>query len=152
MLSSDDYRSLHDWAMFYQSKGVPIFPVRPMTKMPFGGSTKKRKQPLGDFAARMRQTSKEGIVPTAEDVDKFWTSSGGMYANIGFFPSWVVIDVDSKPGKANGAGTLRELLGEDEYRFILSQALIVNTPTGNGRHLHFAYPELDQINHGKWID
>jgi len=131
--------------------------------MPYGESPHKAnpnernklvtpKFPLGDSAGRMRRKSKEGIVPTVEEVNAFWGSTGGMYANIGYFPSWVVIDVDSKPGKANGAGTLRELLGEDEYRFILRQALIVNTPTGNGRHLHFAYPELDQINHGKWND
>ena len=147
----DDYPSMHDWAMFYQSKGVAIFPLRPMTKIPFGGSTKKKKQPLGDFAGRIRRASKDGIVPTPEDVDGFWSTPGGMYANIGFFPSWVVIDVDAKPNKTNGADTLRELLSEDGYQFILSQALIVNTPTGTGRHLHFSPPELDQaIRHGKW--
>ena len=124
MLTPND--SFHDWAMFYQNKGVPIFPLRPFTKMPYGESqhvTKEnknkqkglKKYPLGDFAARIRRASKEGIVPTPEDVDGFWSTPGGMYANIGFFPSWVVIDVDSKPDKANGADTLKELLSEYEY-------------------------------------
>ena len=87
-----------------------------------------------------------GVPIAPYELSQFWERE--PLANILMFPGALsgvdVIDVDTKPGKKSGF----ETLSEHGLDWVIEEALLVFTPTGNGLHLYFKHT-VDSPNNKK---
>lgn len=126
-MTSNAYESenltLLDAALLYASAGFAVFPLRPQSKEPIGGS--------------------HGCKDATKDVKliKEWWSAT-PHANVGIATGpesgVVVLDVDEK-GAKNGEASLKKLEAENEK---LPETVQAITPSG-GRHLYFRAPDAN---------
>lgn len=114
-----------EWALFYASQGIYVFPLYPRSKKPLARSN--------------------GLLDATIDLDQItkWWRENPKY-NIGMncgMSNRVVLDVDMKDGK-NGSRALYGVVGERLDLIVTQKA---TTPTG-GYHLHYTYAGIDVRN------
>lgn len=114
-----------DQALAMAAKGVPVFPLRPNSKVPY---------------------KDEGCTVATCDpaaIRQWFAARPGM--NYGCATTdYVVIDVDVKHG-IDGSETLRNIVGP------LPETFEVHTPSG-GRHLYYAFYDAGQASIGPGVD
>lgn len=120
----DSTRIKRGWAVALARQGFRIFPLRPGTKGGHYGSWK------------------ELATTDVAQIDAWFDNDPDI--NYGVNPSdgQVVLDLDRKPGEADGLQAF-ESLAADEGDFIFSDGadtLTVQTPSGGGIHLYLTTP------------
>ena len=114
-------------ALAYAERGWHVFPLAEGAKTPDG-----RLVPRGQNQA----------TTDPQQIRQWWGPNRKANIGIACEPSGlVVVDLDRKPGAADGVAAWETMADDTEFLETYS----VTTPTGNGKHLYFLAPDGEKI-------